>query len=192
MHERIEGLGGTGAAIVPRVREFLRGAGPTDEAMRALDRSMAELCRAGTRVRLYLNPTHAMTVDALYWSGKWPAMEAWQRSLAVMGQRYRAVGCDLRIVDFSGFNSVTTEAIPQVSKQPAMQYYWETSHYRSKVGDMVLARMFGGDDVPADFGVELSPDKLDGHQAAMRLARERYHRLHPVETGMVRAVVAER
>ncbi|MBV6321861.1 hypothetical protein [Duganella violaceipulchra] len=192
VHERIEGLGGTGAAIVPRVREFLRGAGPTDEAMRALDRSMAELCKAGTRVRLYLNPTHAMTVDALYWSGKWRAMEAWQRSLAGMGQRYRAVGCDLRIVDFSGFNSVTTEAIPQVSKQPAMQYYWETSHYRSKVGDIMLARMFGGGDVPADFGVELSPDKLDGHQAAMRLARERYHRFHPVEIGMVRAVVAER
>ncbi|RFP19491.1 MULTISPECIES: hypothetical protein [unclassified Duganella] len=192
VHERIEGLGGTGAAIVPRVREYLRGAGPTDEAMRALDRSMANVCGAGTRVRLYLNPTHAMTADALYWAGKWPPMEAWQRSLASMGQRYRAAGCDMRIFDFSGFNSVTTEAIPQVSKQPAMRYYWETSHYRSNVGSMVLARMFGGGDVPADFGAELSPESVEAHQAAVRLARERYHHAHPAETSMVRSVVAER
>ncbi|WP_445231944.1 hypothetical protein [Duganella rhizosphaerae] len=189
---RIEELGGTGAVIVPRVRDYLRGTGPTDEAMRALDRSMADVCGAGTRVRLYLNPTHAMTTDALYWAGKWPAMEAWQRSLASMGQRYRAAGCDLRIFDFSGFNSVTTEAIPQVSRRPDMQYYWETSHYRSNVGAMVLARMFGGDDAPADFGVELSPEKLAAHQAAMRLARDRYHLAHPVETSMAREIAAER
>ncbi|MCU6501604.1 hypothetical protein LPN04_27795 [Rugamonas sp. A1-17] len=192
VRDRIESLGGTRAVIIPRVREYLRGEGPTAEAMTALQRSLAGLCAAGTGIRLYLNPTHAMTADVLYWAGKWPALEAWQRALAQLGQRHRTAGCDVRIFDFSGFNSVTTEAIPQVSHRSSMRYYWETSHYRSNVGAMILARMYGVGDAPQDFGVELLPDTVDGHLAAMRRARERYHREHPEEARMVRAVVAER
>ncbi|MYM89536.1 hypothetical protein GTP91_20450 [Rugamonas sp. FT82W] len=192
VRDRIESLGGTGAVIVPRVREYLHGEGPTAEAMTALQRSLAGLCADGTSVRLYLNPTHAMTADALYWAGKWPALEAWQRALAQLGLHRRAAGCDVRIFDFSGFNSVTTEAIPQVSHRSSMQYYWETSHYRSNVGAMILARMYGAGDAPRDFGVELLPDTVERHLAAMRRARDRYHHEHPEETRMVRAVVAER
>lgn len=48
--------------------------------------------------------------------------------------------------DFSGYNSITTNA-----------YYWyETSHYRHNVGKMILERIFSldcGEPVPDDFGV---------------------------------------
>jgi hypothetical protein len=47
---------------------------------------------------------------------------------------------------------------------------------------MILARMFGD----GGFGVELAPSTLAQHQAAQRMARDRYHQLHPVETAMVR------
>lgn len=191
VRDRIDGWGGTSKAIVPRLREYIRGAGPTGEAMQAFDRSVAGLCRTGTRVRLYINPTHAMTSDALYWSGKWAAMEVWQGRLSDLGERYREQGCDVRIYDFSGFNSITTEAVPQVSSKPDMQYYWETSHYRVNVGQMILARMFGGtDQLPDDFGVELTPAELPQHLTNQRTRRDRYHQTHAAETGMVRDVVA--
>lgn len=192
VRDRIDSLGGTGAAVAPRVREFIRGAGPTAEATTALDRSVAALCKAGTVIRLYINPTHAMTIDGLYWAGKWLAMEAWQTGLAELAQRHRSAGCDVRIHDFSGFNSVTTEAVPQVSKQSDMLYYWETSHYRSNVGAMILARMFERSEAQDDFGVELRNDNVAGHLARMRAARERYHNARPEETRITRAVAAER
>lgn len=185
VRDRIDSLGGASAAIMPRVRDFARGAGPTPDAMQELDGSVASLCRAGTRVRLYVNPAHAMTADALYWAGKWPAMELWQAQLAALAERQRRQGCDVRVFDFSGFNHVSMEAPPQASGKSEMQNYWETSHYRANVGQMVLARMFG--DGSADFGVELAPATLMAHQAAQRAARDRYHALHPVETAMVRA-----
>ena len=192
VRDRIDGWGGTGNAIVPRLREYIRGAGPTADAMAALDKSVAALCKAGSKVRLYINPTHAMTSDALHRVGKWAAMEAWQGRLAELGRRHRAAGCDARIFDFSGFNSITTEAIPQASGSADMLYFWETSHYRVNVGEMILNRMFGrDDDVPADFGVELTPPALAAHQMAQRAARELYHLEHPKESGMVREVVAE-
>lgn len=192
VRERIDSRGGTGAAVVPRVREFIRGAGPTADAMTALDGSVADLCKSGTIIRLYINPTHAMTIDGLYWAGKWPVMETWQTGLADLAQRHRSAGCDVRVHDFSGYNSVTTEAVPQVSKQSDMLYYWETSHYRSNVGAMILARMFEQGESAEDFGVELRNDNVATHLARMRAAREHYHDAHPEETRIVRTVAAVR
>jgi hypothetical protein len=133
-----------------------------------------------------------MTSDALYWAGKWPELENWQTQLADLGARHRARGCDVRIYDFSGFNSVTTESIPQVSSRPDMVYYWEPSHYRKNVGQMILSRMFGdGAGVPDDFGVELTPATIAAHLAQGHMGRDRYQLQHPEETRMVRAIVAE-
>jgi hypothetical protein len=182
---------GTARAMQPRLQEFGDGLGPTASALQAFAGSIARLCRGGTRLRLYINPTHALSMDALYWRGKWPAMERWQGELAQLAQRQREQGCDVRLFDFSGFNSITSEAIPQVSGQREMRYYWEASHYRDNVGHLVLARLFGGEPVPPDdFGVELKPASLPAHHAAMRAARERYHQTHLEETAFVRAALA--
>lgn len=187
VRDRIDSLGGTSRVILPRVRDFARGGGPTADAMQELSQSVAALCRDGTALRLYINPTHAMSADALYWAGKWPALEAWQSRLAELAQRSRRQGCDVRVFDFSGFNNVTTEAAPQVSGAATMRNYWEASHYREHVGQMVLERMFGRGD--AGFGVELAPQSLAQHQAAQRAARDRYHREHAAETALVRSVL---
>lgn len=187
---RIEGLGGTSAVITPRLQEYARGDGPTAQALDAFVDTLGQLCESGTRVRLYVNPTHALMLDALHWAGKWDAFERWQRGLAIVAALRRAAGCDVKLYDFSGFNSVTTEPIPQVSRQGAMTYYWETSHYRVNVGHMMLDRMFGaGHGVPADFGVELAPSMMDGHLAGLRAQRERYHAEHAAETAFVRRLV---
>ena len=189
--DRIHGWGGTAKAMIPRLQEFGAGAGPTPQALAAFDATVAQLCRGGTRLRLYINPTHAMTMDVLYWRGRWPDMERWQSDLAQLGERYRQQGCDVRVHDFSGYNSITSEAIPQFSGAREMQYYWEASHYRDNVGRMILARLFGGEMVvPADFGVELAPHSLPSHLQALRSARERRHASHPEESAFVRHVLS--
>ena len=181
---------GTARAFTPRLQEFGDGLGPTAPALRAFDASVGKLCRGGTRLRLYINPTHALTLDALYWRSKWDAMETWQRDLAQMTGRYRRQGCDVRLHDFSGFNSITSEAIPQVTGARAMRYYWEASHYRDNVGRLILARLFGGPvPVPADFGVELTETGIAAHQAATRAARERYRVEHARETAYAQRVL---
>lgn len=184
--DRIHGWGGTAKAMIPRLQEFGAGAGPTPEALRAFDATVGELCRGGLRLRLYINPTHAMTMDVLHWRGRWADMERWQGDLAALAERYRQQGCDVRVHDFSGFNSITSEAIPQFGGGREMRYYWEASHYRDNVGHMILVRLFGGEAaVPDDFGVELTPQAMPAHYQAMRAARDRYHASHPEETVFV-------
>ena len=181
---------GTKDAIPVRLQEFGAGLGPTPPSTPALDTSIGKLCRSGTRLRLYINPTHALTLYALHWRGKWDAMQAWQRGLVRVVERHRLHGCDVRLHDFSGFNSITTEATPLVSGKPDMHYYWEVSHYRDNVGRLILARLFGGDTpAPADFGVELTQANIDDHQAATRAARERYRVEHAREAGYAQRVL---
>ena len=181
---------GTKDAIPVRLQEFGDGLGPTPPSTLALDASIGKLCRPGMRLRLYINPTHALTLYALHWRGKWDAMQGWQRGLVQLVERHRGQGCDVRLHDFSGFNSITSEATPLVSGKPDMHYYWEVSHYRDNVGRLILARLFGGDTpAPADFGVELTQANIDAHQAATRAARERYRVEHARETAYAQRVL---
>ncbi|MET0266180.1 MAG: hypothetical protein ABW202_11240 [Duganella sp.] len=192
VRDRIDGWGGTRAAIVPRIREFIRGAGPASDAMTAFAASIAQLCEHRVQLRVYLNPTHAMTIDALHQAGKGAAMAHWQQQLAVLFAGQRGRGCDARVYDFSGFNSVTTEVIPQLGGFEEMRYYWETSHYRLNVGSMILARMFGQGSAPDDFGVELEPATLAAQQARQQSARALYHREQAQAAAMVKALVVSR
>jgi hypothetical protein len=185
---RIGGWGGTSTAVAPRVSEYVRGAGPSGDAMSEFTGVLASMCQRGIKVRLYINPTHATTADALFWSGKWSGMEQWLRTMTERVSRERGKGCDAKLYDFSGFNSVTTEPIPQASHSKEMAYYWEPSHYRANVGRMIIRRMFGGmqGSAAGDFGIELLPTMLDQHLAAGRAARDDYHQTHPIETRLSR------
>jgi hypothetical protein len=57
--------------------------------------------------------------------------------------------------DFSGLNSITTNNY----------YYYETSHFRPVVGDMMLNIMFQTPEieVPGDFGFRVSSVNVDTH-----------------------------
>jgi hypothetical protein len=68
--------------------------------------------------------------------------------------------------DFSGLNSITTNKY----------YYYETWHFRTIVGDMVLSRLIGNKDVtvPEDFGVLVTAQNVDSHLQYLRQQMEEY------------------
>lgn len=189
IRSRLSGLGGTKTAVLLRTREFLRGVDPGPEAMVELESQLQALC--GVRFRLYVNPTHAMMLEALYLAGKGQAVEDWLRGLAVVGERLRGRGCDVRVYDFSGYNRVTSEPVPQASGLRDMAYYWETSHYRDNVGDLVLARLNGGAADSDGFGEELTVAGMPLHLERLHAGRKAYRREHPVETALARQAATD-
>jgi hypothetical protein len=68
--------------------------------------------------------------------------------------------------DFTGYNSVTTKNIN----------YYESSHYREKVGILIAARIFNDKEVevPQDFGVLVTKDNVDEHLENLRKQIEEY------------------
>ncbi len=97
---------------------------------------------------VFMNPIHHTT----YRDTDLPLFSAFKKRLSAMTDYY----------DFSGLNTITTNNY----------YYYETSHYRAKVGDMILSKVFGYPRVavPDDFGVLVNRQNVDEH--LMRLQRQ--------------------
>ncbi|WP_227869253.1 hypothetical protein [Nitrosospira lacus] len=188
----LQDRGGTAKASEAEIKSFSQNTPSAQAAMMTFNLALKEMCDAGTKIRLYINPTHASMLDAIFWAGNWDLMEAWQRSLVRMVDLNLQSGCDIRLFDFSGFNSITTEALPQVSGQKEMKNYWETSHYRSHIGTMVLKRMFvtNNNSLPSDFGIELNSEMLPAYQEQIRHDRDQYHINHPLETQLVKQLTS--
>ena len=168
--------GGTRRAFEEVLRPKAPQGAPDDVSatIAFLEDSLRPTCSAGTTVRLFIQPLHALA-ELSYWNGLEEGVEEWKRQLTAMAERLRSGGCDIALYDFSGFNRITTEPTPQESGEENMAHYWEQSHYKGEVGELILARLLeqggGGKD---DFGTELRPDTVEGHLAASRLARQRY------------------
>ena len=77
-----------------------------------------------------------------------------------------------KIIDFSVYHYFTSEMVP-LKPEIAMQYYWESSHYKKELGDIVLDRLL--DISPyKDFGIELNSQNIDNHIQKLRDDREKY------------------
>ena len=120
---------------------------------------------------LFISPIHASKLDVIWQIGLGETLETWKRRITAI-----AAAHNVRLWDFSGYNSITTEPFPALDDaETQMQYYWEGSHYRTNVGRLVLNRMFGSlDGVPEDFGRQLTPQNIERHLLEARLQRDIY------------------
>ncbi len=161
---------------------------PEDVAatIQLLDQVTSDYCQSGTLFRLYLQPIHALA-ELSYWATLTDDLDAWKRALVKMVDARRQGGCDIRLYDFSGFNRITTEEIPQTTGNDSMQNYWEQSHYRSEVGLKILEELFaaGQEGQQNTFGVELRGDTIEQHLVNFSHARRQYRADHPKETANI-------
>jgi hypothetical protein len=114
------------------------------EASLAALKEIVDLSRKNNiRLVLFINPIHKKT----YLNAHLKDVARFKKDLALIADYY----------DFSGLNPVTTNNYN----------YYETSHYRLLVGDMMLKVMFGDPpvDVPRGFGVRVSRYTVDSHLA---------------------------
>ncbi len=157
-------------------------------------RSLIAACRKdGVALYLFITPSHARDIEAVRALGLYPFLEQWKQELV------RIVADDaaqhpqdkpIPLWDFSGYTSITTEDIPSANEQgKPMQWYWESSHFKKELGDLVLNRIFNLHDakhpIPEDFGVLLSPDTIKAHLARTREQQQRYHETHASEVAEV-------
>ena len=160
------------------------------KAIEQLGAFVDDACRTRVKVRIYVNPTHALMLDTLRLSGQWEEFESWKRSLVEEIARHPE--CDPRLHDFSGYNSVTSEPSPLVTGQE-MRWFWEASHYRSEVGDLILARVLGAKpaDAPAAFGVELNRDEAEKALSRVRVEQRDYLDSHADDVAALERMLAE-
>ncbi len=149
-------------------------------------------------LKLLISPSHARQWETLASAGRWAQWEEWKRRLVSMNEEEarRAGQPPFPLWDFSGYNSITTEAVPLLGDiQTMMRWYFDSSHYTPAVGNLVLDRIFNYQSpdrtVPDDFGVLLTSRTIEAHLARIRLERERYRQTHPQDVAEIEAMARE-
>lgn len=77
-----------------------------------------------------------------------------------------------RVFDFSVYHKLTSETVPTDSNIN-MTYFWEGSHYKNALGQIVLDRL-DGKSYFNDFGKELNIDNIQQHIYQLQIDREKY------------------
>lgn len=130
------------------------------------------------RLVLYTSPVHASLLATLDASGLWPAYEQWQRDLVEHLETYQAGHSTAQIsfFDFSHINTITAEPIPAESDaESTMQWYVDPAHFRTEVGELMLATVAGHyETVPDDFSSLPTTSNIEELLAQKRTALYRY------------------
>jgi hypothetical protein len=135
--------------------------------MEAYKRILALCAERHIHLVVFTQPLHAMMLDK--YSRSWSDYSDWMRTL--VSNIDATPGVKTELWDFSGYNSISTEPLPSASDTDShMRFYWEGSHYRKVVGDMVIQRIFTGVG-PDYFGQLVTSATVD--QDLQRLLKEK-------------------
>lgn len=119
-----------------------------------------ETCDAGgVRIVLFISPNHNTTYRS-YTLKEFDEYLDFKRRLIRIAPFY----------DFSGVNTISENNLN----------WFETSHYRPKIGDMMLAKIFSQPiaQCPNDFGVLVTEDTIEAHLSAQRAQYIEYMKTH--------------
>ena len=160
-------------------------------------RLVEEIRTHNTRLIVLISPSHAREWSIIWTAGLWPQLEQWKRNIVTILAEDAAQhpGKEpFALWDFSGYNSITTEDVPLAGDtQTQMRWYWEASHYKKEVGDMILDRLFNNHNparhIPDDFGTILTVGNIDAHLHTMRNQQLIWHRQHEQELREIRELV---
>ncbi len=98
----------------------------------------------GIDLVIYFHPYHGQFLDLLRAAGLWDSFEAWKQQVyAMAAEESRGRLTAIRVLDFSGYNEITTEIVP-TDKAAPMKWYWEPGHYKSELGDIIIEEVVRG------------------------------------------------
>lgn len=147
---------------------------------------IARLCQQqNIQLHAILAPAHAIILDQFQALGLWDQWEQWKRDLAAELPADPSAGPVPILWDCAIFSPFTTEPIPSAAHPDRpMRWYWEPSHFRTALGDILIRRINhqpGPDDAPPvqSIGRPLLPQNLESHLADIRQAGELYRQSKP-------------
>jgi hypothetical protein len=147
-------------------------------------------------VKFFISPIHAWQQEMLIIIGVYPMFEQWKRDLTMILAQDAAQHPDkpaYPLWDFTGYNRITTETIPILPRQK-MQWYWESSHFKKELGNLVLDKLFNYQSqrtVPTDFGILINSQNIEAHLQKLREQQQRYHQTHPQDIAQIEALAAQ-
>lgn len=95
-----------------------------------------ELEKKSIKLDLFISPYHQRYLQIVESTGHFGLYLEWKKELVAQLARAGFYQRN-RLLDFSGFNRYSSEAIP-TERGVFMEWYWEPSHYRAGLGEVVI------------------------------------------------------
>ncbi len=195
MEARIDEQGGARGAFVWSELDYARSyvcAHPQRLAMHLADfDALVSYCQE-RKIRLVVlwSPSHVRSLALLDEAGLGAEQERFKQALAE-----RARGDAFELWEFSGADPRTTaEEVPLPDdKRARTRWYWESSHYRKELGDVVLARVFGKpvDQTLAGWGEQVTWMTSQKVQARVSSELAAWKSGHPADVAELKRVLSE-
>lgn len=122
-------------------RWFFRDAnGNVSSSMDDLARFLDLVLARGIKVTVFSNPLHEKFWEVMADNGHIPLYHDWLETLTRMLEQRSSAG--LQYWDFSGDSRYIHEQVPAAGvKSGPLDWFWEPSHYRRELGDLMLETM---------------------------------------------------
>lgn len=132
---------------------------------------------------IYFSPSHARLYEVKCMTGDFPAMAEAKRNVvsvvSELAEKYAKQAYE--VWDFSGYNDITTESVPEPGDSALMRWYWEGSHYTRDAAALIFERLFAEGSVLDDdlyFGKQISVRNIEQHLNDIQHNRSLYIATH--------------
>jgi hypothetical protein len=158
-----------------------------------------EYCRSNDiELVVFLTPAHVHQLELDAATGNWWSVENGKRKileLLARDARKHNNKDAIALYDFANYNRVTMEPLPARGSHFEMRYYWDSSHFKEVVGDMVLERLLQtgiqAQSQADDFGIKLDAGNIDDMITRLRSRQQEYRRHNASEIAALNNWVAD-
>ncbi len=174
------------------LRKVVAAPDPDQTSLAYIGRIIA-FCRANRiDLHIFITPSHAHQLEIATMTGGLQSIENGKRALVRLLAEDAAQHpgqAPFPLIDFGGYSSITTEPLPALGSRDEMRFYWDSSHFKSLVGDEVLNRLFGTGSPPADFGIPLTDATIEAVLEKQRVEQAAYRRRFPEDIAALHMLV---
>ncbi|WP_462189768.1 hypothetical protein [Campylobacter concisus] len=122
---------------------------------------------------IIFNPSHIRLWESLDYFIGLDTWYKWKKDIVLtvekVAKKYNKK--PFRVVDFAVYHEITNEKIPTDGAK--MKFYFESSHYTPKLGNIVLDRLMNKSSYK-DFGVEITSKNIDAHIEKQKSLRSKF------------------
>lgn len=157
----------------------------------AFERILDKAYQHNVKVTLFISPSHARQWEVLDKAQGYEIFEEFKHRLVSINEQtaFKNKKKPFVLWDFTGYGTLTTEEVP-VTAEGEMKWYWDSSHYKKELGDIVLDRMFDGNfsggEEYSNFGVILTSKNIEKHLKQLRMDRSRWQDSHSIDMQEIR------
>jgi hypothetical protein len=145
-------------------------------------------------------PVHALQLEAIRLMDLWPTFEQWKADLLAALDDLPLASThpsERSLWDFTGYTGPMAEPVPAADEVAQhMTWYFESSHFKPALGELVIARILSHDAPPHSpptppIGTPLTSTTIQAHLQRLRNERELYAQSQPHEIAWIQALHAQ-